>query len=151
MAKKKKAAKKAAYAKKPKRKPAAPKKARRARQRKARRISPPFARQKAETFELPPTKPIQPRLFSQQRIAPEEEIMELPRPEALRTIEHKKRIPHAVTAIIAGALLAMFAAFAFFVVLNAGEFLSFSLSFAIFVGFSIFLYSRLEKGWGSLS
>ena len=50
-----------------------------------------------------------------------------------------------MTAIIAGALLAMFAAFAFFVVLNAGEFMSFALSLAIFVAFTIFLYNKLEQ------
>lgn len=114
---------------------------------KAGKIPPSQAHVKQETFELYFGGKAEPHPhFSQERMAPEEEIISLPKPEALRTIEHKKRIPHVVTAVLAGALLAMFSLFVFYAILLAGDLLSFSLSAAIFVGFSIFLYNRLEKG-----
>lgn len=111
------------------------------------RLAPPKQNVKQENFELYFSGQAKPeRPFIQQRIAPEEEIIALPKPEALRTIEHKKRIPHAVTAVLAGALLAIFSLLVFYLVLSAGALISFAVAAAIFVGFSIFLYNRLEKG-----
>ena len=178
MAKKKIAAKKAASAKKPKRKAAAPqKKSVRILKRKSaapqkkrgilkkkkpaslkkshspkkiiRRL-PSFSELKKETFELDIEPVAQPsHHFAHARMAPEEEIFELPdlpKPEALRAIERKKRIPHAITSVLAGAVLALFSGFVFLTVLSAGEFLSVSISAAIFVGFTIFIYNKLETG-----
>lgn len=124
-----------------------PKKTRRAAPKKAKRALPSFSELKKETFELGIEQPSQ--HFSQARMAPEEEILELPdlpKPEALRAIEHKKRIPHAITAVLAGAVLALFSGFVFLTVLSAGELLTVSVSAAIFVGFTIFIYNKLEVG-----
>jgi len=113
---------------------------------KARRLIKP-REAKPETFSAPSVPPS--TSFTPQRRAPGEEALRLPSPpvpEALKIIERKKRIPHAVTAVLAGAILALFTLFAFYVVLSAGDLLSFSLSAAMFIGFSIFLYNRLEGG-----
>ena len=136
-----------------KRRKIAKKKVRRAPQRQKKskmRIISPKAKVKQESFALdidtigPPSRPARP--FAEARLAPHEEIaFDLPKPEALRTIEHKKRIPHAVTALISGAVLAIFSLFVFYSVLDTGELLSFALTAAIFTGFTIFLYGRLEK------
>ena len=144
MAKKKsKLAKKSASAakarKKVKRAPQQKKKSRK-------RIVPPKVRVKKESFALDIGTIGQPEHpFAQTPMAPEEQAYDLPKPEALRTIQNKKRIPHAFTALIAAAVLAMFSAWVFLAVLDVGEVLAYSISSAIFVGFSILLYSRLEK------
>jgi len=135
----------------PKRKkPSTPKKTRRALPKKAKRALPKFSELKKETFGLDIEPIAQPsHHFAQARMAPEEEILELPdlpKPDALRMIEHKKRIPHAITAVLAGGVLALFSAFVFLSVLSAGELLTVSVSAAIFVGFTIFIYNKLEGG-----
>ncbi|MCX6772227.1 MAG: hypothetical protein NTV88_00445 [Candidatus Micrarchaeota archaeon] len=131
-----------------KRKTPSPKKPKKAISKSKKRITPPKVKVKHETFALDIGTIGQPEHpFAQARMAPEEQAYTL-RPEAFRTIQHKKRIPHAFTALIMGAVLALFSAWVFLGILDVGEILAYSVSSAIFVGFSILLYSKLEMSQG---
>jgi len=72
-------------------------------------------------------------------------VIDLPVAPAMRLVERKRGLPHALTAVFASLFAAGILFFVFGSIMHVGPFYSSGISFAVFVCSSILLYSHLES------